>query len=118
MGIAIALGLFGIFIGAVVRNRTGAVLAAAAAALAVFIVVPSLDPYLTNSATGRRLGEFLHHNGSEHLSMIRLFACAAAGVLVAWLFVGRSSEHRPDWEWDPDHPRRRKQRRRRMWVGG
>jgi len=117
MGVGIALGLFGVLLGAAIRNRLGAVFAAAAASFVAWMGLPAAQPFLAGSATGRRIAEMLSHNGAEDPSLFIFLGASAAGVLLAWMLFGGSDEHRPDWEWDPEHPKSRKRRRRRAWVG-
>lgn len=111
MGIAIALGLFGVLCGAVIHNRAGSAAAAFAAAFVCWLAAPALEPFLTHSSTGRRLASTLDQAGAGHTPLFMLIGAAALGVLVSWVLF-RSRIHRPDWEWDPDHPKARKRRRR------
>jgi hypothetical protein len=117
MGIAIALALFGVICGAVIHNRAGAAAGAFAAAFVTWLAAPALDPCLTHSTTGRRLAATLSEAGAGQTSLLMLLAAAAFGVLVAWVLF-RRREHRPDWEWDPDHPDARERRRRRRFANG
>ena len=112
MGIAIALCLFGAICGGVIHNKAGSAAAAFAAAFVCWLAAPALEPFLTHSSAGRRIAANLDTAGAGETPLLMLLAAAALGVLVSWvLFRGR--EHRPDWEWDPDHPKARKRRRRR-----
>jgi len=111
MGIAIALGFFGLLCGAVVRNRVGGAFTAAAGAFMTWLALPSVYPLLDNSPKGHRIAAMLTSAGGDHPSLFMFLGAAAAGVLLAWMLFG-AREHRPDWEWDPEHPKRRKRRRR------
>lgn len=112
MGIAIALGLFGLICGAVIHNRAGAAAAAFSGAFVVWLSAPAVAPFLTHSSTGRRLAATLDQAGAEQTPFLMMLAAATAGVLAAWVLF-RTHDHRPDWEWDPDHPKSRRERRRR-----
>jgi hypothetical protein len=112
MGIAIALGLFGVLCGALIRNRAAAVLGACVAGVTAWYLIPMLQPMLANSATGRRWSAMLSDWGAGNDSLALLMGAAMIGLLVAWVLF-RGHEHRPDWEWDPDHPKARHRRRRR-----
>jgi hypothetical protein len=113
MELLIALVLFGAVCGAVIRNRTGAAGSALLGALVVWYVTPRVGDFVDLTPSGRRVAETLDQAGAGHVSIWMLCAAAFVGVLVAWAVFGRSKEHRPDWEWDPDHPKYRKRMRRR-----
>ena len=114
MDLLIALALFGAVCGAVIRNRTGAAGSALLGALVVWYIAPRAGDFIDLTATGRRVAQTLDQAGAGHVSIWMMVAAAFVGVLVAWGLFGRSKEHRPDWEWDPDHPKYRKRMRRRM----
>jgi hypothetical protein len=116
MGLAIALFLFGLICGALVRNRAAAMLGAPVAAVAAWYLIPMLQPMLAGSATGRRWSELLTEAGAGEVSLTVLLSLTVLGVVVAWVLF-RGHDHRPDWEWDPDHPKRRNRRRRRYAHG-
>ena len=115
MGIAIALCLFGVFCGVVIHNRAGAAAAAFSGAFVVWLAAPAVAPFLTHSTTGRRMAETLSEAGAGQTPFLMLLAAAAGGVLIAWVMF-RTRDHRPDWEWDPDHPKARGRRRRRRFA--
>lgn len=118
MGIAMALGLFGVICGAVIHNRAGAAAAAFSGAFVVWLMAPAITPFLTHSSTGRRLAAHLDGAGAGQTPFLMLMAAATAGVLIAWVLF-RTHDHRPDWEWDPDHPKakgRRRSRRRKLFA--
>ncbi len=117
MGIAFAAVVVGLLFGAVIHNRLGAVAAAAGAMMLLNMGLPAAEPFLAATSTGRRIVETLHHHGAGDVALLTLIGAGAFGVLVAWMLFGRSPEHRPDWEWDPDDPRYRRKRRRRMAHG-
>lgn len=117
MELLFALLAFGALCGVVVRNRTGAAGTALLGALVAWHVTPRLGRYLDGTATGRRLAEAIDQAGAGHVSIWMMCAAAFTGVLTVWLLFGRGEAHRPDWEWDPDHPRRRKRLRRRRALG-
>ena len=111
MGIALALGLFGLICGVVIHNRAGAAAAAFSGAFVVQLSLPAFEPFLTHSSTGRKLASSLDQAGAGQTPFFMLLGAAVAGLLVAWVLF-RRRDHRPDWEWDPDHPKARKRRRR------
>lgn len=115
MGIAIALCLFGIFCGVVINHRAGAAAAAFSGAFVVWLAAPAVAPFLTHSSTGRRMAATLSDAGAGQTPFLMLLAAATAGVLIAWVMF-RTQEHRPDWEWDPDHPKTRRRRRKRHFA--
>jgi len=117
MGLLIAIGLFGVLAGLVVHNRIGAAGSAFAAALIVWYAGPRVEPMLVGTIDGRKILALLHEAGVGHVSIWLLCGAAFAGVLLAWMLFGRQAEHRPDWEWDPDHPKYRKRLRRRLARG-
>ncbi|HYE43662.1 MAG TPA: hypothetical protein VEA15_09750 [Caulobacteraceae bacterium] len=114
MQLLLALVLFGAVCGVVVRNRTGAAGGALLGALVAWYVGPRVGGFVGLTPSGRRIAETLEHAGAGHVSIWMMVAAAFVGVLIAWGLFGRSKEHRPDWEWDPDHPKYRRRLRRRM----
>ena len=115
MGIAIALALFGVLLGAAVRNRAAAIGGAFIVGVAVWYLTPKLQVMMANSVTGRHWSTALSDWGAGSVSLQICLAVTVLGVLVAWVLF-RSHEHRPDWEWDPDHPKARERRRRRRYA--
>ena len=115
MGIAIALGLFGVLCGAMIRNRAAAVLGAFVAGVAVWYLIPMLQHMMAGSATGRQWASTLSEWGAGNVSLPICLSVTVIGVLLAWVLF-RGHEHRPDWEWDPDHPKHRSHRRKRRYA--
>jgi len=112
MGIAIALGLFGLICGVVIHNRAGAAAAAFTGAFVTQLALPAFEPFLGHSSTGRKMAATLDQAGAGSTPFLMLLAAAVSGVLIAWVLF-RTKDHRPDWEWDPDHPEARRRRKRR-----
>lgn len=117
MELLIGTFVFGVLSGVVVRNRTGAAGIGLLGALLAWYIAPRLGDFVGKTATGRRIAEAIEHAGAGHVSIWLLCAAAFTGVLVAWAFFGGGGGHRPDWEWDPDHPKYRKRMRRRRALG-
>ena len=113
MGIALALALFGVLCGAMVRNRAAAILGAMSAGVAVWYLIPMLQEMMAGSVTGRHWSATLSEWGAGSVSLPICLGVTVLGVIVAWVLF-RGHEHRPDWEWDPDHPKARGRRRRRL----
>lgn len=119
MELLLGLVVFGALCGLVIRSRTGAAGIAFLAALMVWYAAPRAGDFISDKTTaGRRIAEAVERAGAGHVSIWLLCGAAFCGVLIAWALFGRKTEHRPDWEWDPDHPKYRKRLRRRMRAVG
>jgi hypothetical protein len=112
MGILIGLALFGMLCGVSIKNRAAAILGSMVAGVAVWYVIPAIEPLFGNSATGRRWATMLADWGLGSVPLPAMLGVVVLGVLVSWVLF-RGHEHRPDWEWDPDHPKAREKRRKR-----
>ncbi|MBX7249384.1 MAG: hypothetical protein K1X35_10130 [Caulobacteraceae bacterium] len=112
MGILIGLALFGVLCGVSIKNRAAAILGAMVAGVSAWFIPPALEPMLGNSVTGRRWATLFGEWGVGSAPLPAMLGAVVLGVLVAWVLF-RAHEHRPDWEWDPEHPRFREKRRRR-----
>ena len=76
-------------------------------------LIPSSQEMMAGWVTGRHWSATLSEWGAGSVSLPICLGVTVLGVIVAWVLF-RGHEHRPDWEWDPDHPKARGRRRRRL----